>query len=353
MQRKTFIKIGIIGIISIVLLIWGINFLKGKSFFKDSNVFYVVYHQIDGLTLSSQVVMNGYAIGQVSDIYFDSEKSNSLLVTLEVSSDFFIPENSVAEIYSMDLMGTKAIRILRNDSTQIAHVNGDTLSGTTEGDFKDQVNMQILPLKRKAEDLISSFDSVLVVIRTVFDENTRMNLSRSFSSISLTLANLERTTFTLDTLVSSEKSKLVAIFSNIESITQNLKNNNENLSHAIKNFSNISDSLAKADLAYTIAKTNSALAHVNDIVNKINNGEGSLALLLNNDTLYRNLDNASYHMNRLLRDIHENPKRYVRFSLIDLGRTKYVVAPDDDIRKKEKKTKKQGTEKKAESNEKK
>lgn len=349
MKRSSVIKIGIIAIVVIMILIWGISFLRGENLFREDNEFIAVYEKIDGLSASSPVLMNGYQIGQITEIFFNDDQSGKLTVKMMIGNQYNIPKNSKAEIFSLDLMGSKGVKIIRNDTTDSWHISGDTLIASIEGDLKEQVNMQILPLKHKAEDLIASFDSVLVVIRTIFDESTRRNLAKSFESIRLTIKNLEHTTFTLDTLVTNEKSKLAKIFSNVESITENFKNNNEKLNKVIQNFSDISDSLAAADVAATVKKANKSLAHVEQVVEKINNGQGSLSLLLNNDTLYRNLDNAAYHMNRLLRDINENPKRYVRFSLIDLGRTKYIEAPEDDIRKKDKKSKK---DKKKKNNEK-
>jgi phospholipid/cholesterol/gamma-HCH transport system substrate-binding protein len=173
------------------------------------------------------------------------------------------------------------------------------------------------------------------VIQNIFNENTRENLSKTFASIKLTIENLEHTSFTLDTLMQHEKWVLARIFANIESITNNLKNNNEMLTKIITNFSAVSDSLAKSDIKSTIYNANLALTQANEIIGKINRGEGSLGLLINNDSLYRNLDNASRNLDLLLQDLRENPKRYVRFSLFDFGRTVVV----DENGKKVKKSK--------------
>jgi len=126
------------------------------------------------------------------------------------------------------------------------------------------------------------------------------------------------------------------IFSNVESITANLKNNNEAISTVIKNFANISDSLAKADIAKTLGKADTALLQFNQILANINSGKGTVGQLIHNDTLYRNIENASYHLSRLMRDMHENPKRYVHFSVLDVGKTIYVSDPDDKKVKKKK-----------------
>jgi phospholipid/cholesterol/gamma-HCH transport system substrate-binding protein len=182
-----------------------------------------------------------------------------------------------------------------------------------------------------------SIDSVMSVIQNIFNENTRDNLSKTFSSIKETIKNLERTSISLDTLMQNEKYVLARIFANIESITSNLKNNNEKIALIINNFSAISDSLQKANIKETILNANSALGQANSILGKINRGEGSFGMLINNDTLYKNLENASRNLDILMQDLKENPKRYVHFSLFDFGKTTIVDESGNKIKKKDRK----------------
>ncbi len=341
-MKKKITVIGVIIVVVVVILVWGINYLKGKDVFVKANRYFVVYEKIDGLSKSTSVVINGYKVGIVDDIYFAKDQSGRLVVELLIHPKYRIPKNSVAEIFSLDIMGTKGVKIVLNKEKKEFHKTRDTLRADIEGDLKDQVNIQILPLKKKAEDLIASFDSVLTTIRVIFNENTRQNLSKSFESIKATIVNLQSTTFTLDTIMKTEKSKLAIIFSNVQSITTNFKNNNDLFTNMIKNFSKISDSLAKADVVKTFNKANSTLAHVDKIMAKISSGEGSIGMLLNNDTLYKNLQNSTYNLNRLLRDVRENPKRYLHFSALDMGKTVYILEPEEakELKKKKKEEKK-------------
>ncbi|MEN8121264.1 MAG: MlaD family protein [Bacteroidota bacterium] len=338
MSRSSIIKIGLLVVVAIVLMVWGISYLKGKDIFKNTNYYYVVYKKINGLTASSSVMINGFKIGQVTDIRFYQDTSEYLIAELMVEGEYKIREGSVAQIFSQDLMGTKAIRLLNGKDT-LFYQDGDTLCGSIEGDLMDQVSMEILPLKKKAESLISSIDSAIIMFRAVFNQNTQENLRKTFASIKITIKNLERSTFTLDTIFTGGKSKLAKIFYNVESITGNLENNNEEVNKILKNFSSISDSLAKADIANTLNKADSALLQFNEILSAINEGDGTLSQLLYNDTLYQNIENATYQLNRLLRDIHENPKRYINFSLLDFGKTIYVEDKEDDLKGENKKKK--------------
>ncbi|OQY02771.1 MAG: hypothetical protein B6I20_06485 [Bacteroidetes bacterium 4572_117] len=335
MNKSAIIKIGVLVIVALFLSIWGIGYLKGKDFFSTTNSYYVVYKNINGLGASSAIMINGYKIGQVTDILFYQDTSEYLVAELMIEGKYNIRKGAVAQIYSMDLMGTKAIKIV-NGKDALFYQDGDTIPGSIEGDLMARVNMEMLPLKKKTESLLSSIDSVMLILRLVFNENTQENLRETFASIKNTIENLESSTYALDTMLAKKKGVLAKIFANIESITANLKDNNKEISTIIKNFSSISDSLAKADIAATLNKTDSALLQFNEILSAINEGDGSINQLLHNDTLYRNIENATYHLNRLLRDMHENPKRYVNFSLFDFGRTIYVKDEDDDIKTKEK-----------------
>ena len=147
------------------------------------------------------------------------------------------------------------------------------------------------------------------------NEDARDNLSSSFENIKSAFESFDRTSKRLDTLVALEKIKIDAIMSHIESITGNLKNNNELISHAVKNLADISDSLANANITEAVSNANKAMLDLSAVVDRINKGEGSLGMLINNDTLYTNLESASLELDKLLEDVRVNPKRYAHFSI--------------------------------------
>ncbi|MBI5539925.1 MAG: MCE family protein [Bacteroidia bacterium] len=328
------VKVGVLVLLTIGIAIWGFQFLKGKNLFENRSTYYVIYDRVDGMDESSPVLINGLKVGLVTEINFLHDSLNRIIVKMLVDEGYKIPDSSIAEIYSADLMGSKAIRLNLTRNKKY-YKSGDTLMSKIEQDLKAQVSAQMMPLKTKAEELMLSIDSVMSVVQNIFNENTRDNLSKTFASIKETIRNLERTSISLDTLMQNEKYVLARIFANIESITSNLKNNNEKIALILENFSSISDSLKKADIKQTIVTANSALNHANNILGKINRGEGSFGLLINNDTLYRNLENASRNLDRLMQDLRENPKRYLHFSLFDFGKTTIVDENGNKIKKRD------------------
>ena len=314
MKYKREIGIGLIFIVALALFVWGFSFLKGFNLFKEQRVVYAVYEQVSGLDRANPVSINGLKVGQVSDIYFEPGFSGNIIVEITVETQIPIPRNSVALIYSSDLMGSKAIDLkLGDDSLYIS--NGDTLSTRVEASLKEAVNQQIAPLKLKAEELILSIDSVVTVIKAIFNEKAKENLSNSIASIEQTFANLESASFNLDTLVAAQKTKLSQIMTNLETITSTIRENEENIDNILANFSTLSDSLAKAEIPRTFAKIDRVMGDVAVIVEKINNGEGSLGMLVNDEALYKDIQESAEQLHLLMEDIRINPKRYVRFSL--------------------------------------
>ena len=238
---KSKIIIGSVFLVAIAIFIIGLNYLKGIDFFNPDNTFYAVYPNVSGLKVSNSVTINGYKVGQVKEISLNPDFSG-VLVSFSVEKDFIIPDSTIAQIYSSDIMGTKAVKFILSGSTNVLS-DGDTLLSNTEKDLKEQVNAELLPLKRKTENLISSIDTAVTIVQNIFNEKTRENLSLSFESIRKTVKYLEEASLSVDTLMTSQRGKLSRIFTNVESISGNLKNNNEKLTNIINNFSAISDSL--------------------------------------------------------------------------------------------------------------
>jgi phospholipid/cholesterol/gamma-HCH transport system substrate-binding protein len=306
-------KVGLIFLAAIALFIWGFNFLKGTNLFSKTRYFYAVYNKVDGLEKSNKVLVNGLRIGQVQDMDF-IEGSSKIIVEMYIKSDIEIPANSVAKIFATDLLGSKAVEIVMGDSPIYAG-DGDTLISSLESSLKDQLTDEVEPLKRKAIVLINSIDSVMAVIQSIFNENTRQNLASTIENIRNTLRNAESVSANIDTILNNEKSRVGAILSNLESISRNLDGNNEKINNIITNFETLSDSLASSDLSKTVREAGVAINNLKEISDKINRGEGTIGQLFTNDTLYYNLEKSTSSLDKLLEDIRLNPKRYVKLSL--------------------------------------
>jgi phospholipid/cholesterol/gamma-HCH transport system substrate-binding protein len=309
---KKELKIGFVAIITIAMLFVGVNYLKGLNVLNSSRNFYAKYENIGGLQVGSSVLVNGFKVGMVSNLELLVEDNQNLLVTVSIDQDFDIPSNSVCRIVNQDLMGTKGVSLILGDNQAYANI-GDTLLSSIEGSLQDEVNAQILPLKQKAEELIGSVDSVMMIVTAVLNKDTRENLRNSLSSLDKTFALMSRTMIKVDSLVLVNDERLSKIISNLESITSNLEEGNGEIKTILTNFASISDSLAKSNISST-------LQNINSITTKINQGEGSIGLLMKDDKLYKNFEQSTKELAELLEDIKKNPSRYVNFSIIGGGK---------------------------------
>ncbi len=308
------LRVGIIFILGLALLFWGYNFLKGKNVFSTQRIFYAIYDNVNGLNPSNLVSINGLEVGHVKDVYFEENYSGRVVAVLAVTSDFPIPKNSTARIFSSDLMGSKEVAIDLGTSKAMA-TPGDTLLSDAEASLKEEVNRQVQPIKKKAENLMGTIDSLATAITTIFNEGAREDLKNSFASIKETFSNLKHTTAEIDEKVKQESDRLSSILANIDSVALALNANKTDLSNIITNFSAISDSLVKADVATTFRNANKAIGEIAMILAKVNRGEGTLGALVQNDSLYFHVEKSMSDLNKLLTDIKEHPKKYVRLTI--------------------------------------
>ena len=301
-------KVGVLAAVAITVLIVGYSFLKGNDVFSRENEFYAIYPRVDGLTVSKPILVNGYQIGRVSDLTLQAD--GHILVQFKVNPEYGIPKNTIAKLESTDLLGGKAIVFELGNGSDMA-ADGDTLNANVKKDLMDQVE----PVQKKAEQIISRMDSVLTSVNSTLSPEFQRNFDRSFASIARTLETLEKTTQTVDGLVTNQSSKISVIITNLESISTNLKNNSSTITKIVNNFDKISDDVAKANFAQTITEANKAVADLQAVINKVNSGNGTLGQLINDERMYNNLNNAAANLDKLIVDLKANPKRYVSFSV--------------------------------------
>jgi len=293
------IKIAVIVSLIILLFFWGHNFLKGRNLFSAYNYYQAYYGKIDGLQLSNGVTINGFAVGLVSDIYFKTEKLDTLVVEIGVKKSFKIPDNSVMMITS-DLLGSKSVALMLGNSKTMVN-DGGMLTGGNAPDLIGSVADRLLPVTDKAGQLMDAMDSLIYALQHTFDEQTQHNIQ----SI---VANVEQ-------LVAGERRKISAILNNFESVSDNLQKSNEDISKLIAHLRSFSETLDASDVKNTVDNANRSLSQLNDLLSGINEGQGTLGKITKDDSAYVYLQQSLDDLDKLLIDLRENPNRYVHFSL--------------------------------------
>jgi phospholipid/cholesterol/gamma-HCH transport system substrate-binding protein len=324
------IRIGLLTVVTLAAFFWSYNFLKGKDLFNRQRTFYAAYENVAGLMTANAVTINGLSIGQVSKMSFDPANPNKIIVELSISNSVRIPKNTVARIFSSDILGTRGIQLVLGDSPKDAQ-SGDTLVSQMQKSLQDEVNNLVQPIILKTENMMSSMDTVLTVISDVFNMKTRDNLVKTIESLKNTMANLQSATQSADTLMSSQKTRLVRIITNVESISTNLKQNNENLSRIIANAASISDTIAKSNISKTMTSLNYSVEGLARVIQKIEKGEGTIGQLVNNDKMYLELEASSRELKLLIEDMKLNPERYVQFSVFGKSSKKNAYQPPAEV----------------------
>ena len=325
-------KIGVMAIVGIVLLVFGFNFLKGKSFFKKERHIYAVYQDVQGLTKSNPVVINGVQVGNINNL--DGGKDmKRIVVTVNLTKDINIPDNSLGVI-NPTILGSASLEIQLGSSSTFLK-NGDTLLTTLSGGAFDEALKIINPVLYEVRNAVKSLDSVLHIVTGVFDPGTKNNIKGILANLNTTTESFALSAKSLQLLLNMQNGALSSSLNNVSAFTANLNSNNEKLNSILENAKVASAKFADINLKTTLDTLNAAVVNFKQGAEKINSKEGSLGLLLNDKTLYNNLEATTNKINILLDDIRVHPKRYVNFSVFSKkDKGNYITAPllDDTLK---------------------
>lgn len=339
-------RIALLAIVAISILILGYKFIIGKNVLTKSQFFYVKYRNIDQLQVSNPVLINGYEVGSVNDIYLDPVDNTTPIVVLEVQNKIKVPKNSKAELISLGLMGGKAIQIkLAGKCDTDCAKSGDSLIASSQsllGSFLGEGEMDeyMDKLKSSASQL---FDSVA-------GESGKKEIKQGVRNFEKTLQNLANSTDQLNSLLLRNSNKLDKLITNLESIVGNIQKSNTEITNILKNVDAISSQVQKADASKTMGELNTtlseskkaiqklqatmqtadaALASVNTLIRKANQGDGTISKLLEDPKLYQNLSSTSRQLELLLQDLRLNPKRYINISVFGKKQKEYQAIDSD------------------------
>ena len=304
---KTEIKIGIVGFGILLLLFFGIKFLKGIDVFQKETTYYVFYDNVSGMYEGNYIYLNGMKVGYVKDIEAMGERAEKFLVTVAVDSKIKITDDSKMVFFSADILGSKAMKIELGNSNRILE-NKDTIMGGVELGMLDKLGSSIAPMAQ-------NLDSILFATKNILNQQTQNNLQHTFANLEATSERLSSISGQFNNLMKNEKEKIGKIISNTESITSNLKNNNDELNNIISKIGQITDTVAQAQLGSTILQTTQTLEKLNNVLGVIEKGKGNIGLLINDEGLYKSLDESAKKLDALIEDIKANPKKYINVSV--------------------------------------
>lgn len=289
-MKKEF-KIGLAAIASLIILFFGINYLKGVNLFKSESYYHVDYTEVNGLALSSPVYANGFKVGLVRDIQYNYNRPGHITVGIDMDNNMKIPVGSKAELVT-EMLGTVKMNLILNYGEETYIAPGDTIEGYANNGIMAKAEKDLLP---QVEQMMPKLDSILSSLNKIFADPALGNTLKNAEKIT---ASLNQTSNHLQKLMSNDIPKLTG---NVTTITEDLKV--------------ISANLKGIDYAGTFNKIDETLKNVYALTDKLNRKDNTIGLLLNDPELYNNLNATSENAASLLKDLQERPKRYVHFSL--------------------------------------
>ncbi|MGV3505175.1 MAG: MlaD family protein [Adhaeribacter sp.] len=298
------VKVALLAIVALVALYFGFLFLKGTDFFSSTKNYSVTYENVDGLTVSSPVMLNGVQVGVVHKMSLELDQKQKVRVILSVEEEIPVGDSTIASLTSSDLLGGKAITLfLRNNSRR--YQGGEQLISYTQQSLTDMLTAKAMPVLGKV-------DSTLLKFNEFFNDEAKRSLRA-------TLLNTQNTTETVHKMLLANQRNINLITSNMAALTSQLQKTETKFNRLASNLNQITDTLKNAPINHTIRELNATVAEAQTALNKFNQNTGTMGRLMNDDSLYANMNASTESLNALLKDLKANPKRYVHFSLIGGG----------------------------------
>jgi phospholipid/cholesterol/gamma-HCH transport system substrate-binding protein len=321
------VKVGLLALVTLLVSLWGFQFIRGKNMLKRSNLYYVEYKDVNLLKISSPVTINGVQVGFVSDIK-PLQETDNVLVTIDLNKDVVIPKSTLAEIRDIGFMGGKGIVLdyERPCSGPDCAQSGDYLEGRVLG----MIGSMVTP-----EEMTTYMDIIQQGIKGAIDTlNSKLlgkdaegPLAESLRDLQGTLANLNSSTGKLDALLANSSGNIEGSLKNLRSISANIQANNDKIGSLISNAEKFSRQLDQVSLQKTVGEldqtmaelrtavktANQTFSEINTVVEGINAGKGSLGKLIQDDKAYNGLTAAGFRVDSLATDLQQHPYRYIPF----------------------------------------
>ena len=294
------IKTSIFVLFSVLLFIFGFNFLKGTSILEKQKTVYAVYDEVDGLMVGASVLVNGLAIGNVTSLEF-LPNSTKILVTLKIKEKLRFSPKSTATLYETGLIGGIAISIDPVFESGKIIKSGDTLKSVIRPGLTELINEQIQPLQRNLQSILVSVDSLFLGVTNIMNKDSQNNLKVALDEMTSAISSINSSAIILEKTLKSNDLKINNTIGNIESISSNMEK--------------ITDSIANTSLKQTISNLEKSIEGINKSIQDLNSDSSSLGLLIRNDEFYKKLNSSVNDLNQLLIDLKNNPKRYIHFSI--------------------------------------
>ena len=303
-------KVGLFALITGVILYTGFNYLKGIEFFSNTNKYYAIYDNVDGLNISNPVVVNGFSVGRVSRITIMQNNGNRVLVEIDVSENIALNDSTVATLANSDFLGSKAILLKIGKSPTLVN-DGDTITAA--------VDKGLAEILERAQPLTDNLGVTITRINEIL-----LGMEGTGGEIKQTVEGLNKAIKNVNGLISENRNSLKTTLNYFQILSKNLNSKMDKLDPIIIKVDSSLTKINNLEVEKTLANVNHLLENLSSVIDGINSGNGTLGKIMQNDSLYNNLNKAMIDLDKLLIHFNENPKHF----MAPLGKSKKKIAKE-------------------------
>ncbi|TNE55112.1 MAG: MCE family protein [Bacteroidetes bacterium] len=333
MKYSKELKVGIIAILSVALLVAGVNFLKGNSFFGGDDVYYGYFPNSGGIAPANSVVLSGVPVGKILSVEYVPENPPEKRVKIAFNiheEGIKITKGSTIQIGSIDLFSKGILLTLDGDHSKGYYKSGASLYGTVSKDMMQQVQAYADPITKNLQSLMSNVDRAITSLSSFWDTTATSELEQSMKEVKIAIKRLGHVAEEVDDLMATEKAHLKSIFYNVDAITDNLRESNEEVRRIIGNAQKITDDMVTADFKTVVEDAKETIKSLNAILAEANSGKGSLSKLIHDEQLYNEVVETNKALQDLVADLKLHPERYIHFSVLGSKNKGVSLTPDEE-----------------------
>ena len=327
------IKTAFIALSAIALLVAGVNFLKGNSFFGGDDAYYAYFPNSGGIAPASSVVLNGVGIGKVLEVenVINADPNKQVRIKFNLQKDKIkIPKGSSIEVGPLDLFSKGLVLTFNSNISNGYYKPGDSMMGSVAVDMFSQVKAYADPVTTRLQGMMEKVDKLVASFSSFWDTTATTELEGSLTELQVAISRIANVAGQVDGLLTTEKDKFSSILSNVESMSYNLKKSNDEIGSIIGNTKKITDDLVTADFKHVIGDAHSVIKRLNGVMETIDKGQGTLGKLVKDEVLYNELIKSNKDLQNLIIDLETHPERYVTISLIGRKSKGLHLTVDDE-----------------------
>ena len=313
------LKVGLIAIVCILILVIGVNFLKGINLFASETDYQSYFPNSGMLSVSNNVTLNGVIVGKVKNIVYVPQNSINRRVKITFTLDnknILLPKGTIVEIGSLDLFSKGMLIQIPLDISKGNYKPGQTIPGRVSVDILSQVKSYADPISQKLQGMMVSVDKMITSFSSFWDKSATTEIEGSLNRLKLTIEKFGNVASEIQGFVATEKLQFSRILSNVDGIAENIRKSNDQISALLGNAEKITDDFVTADFKNILLNANTTIQKFNLLLEDIDEGNGTLGKLVHDEKLYNELVETNNELQNLVLDINVHPERYIHFSLL-------------------------------------